>query len=614
MAVCVSNVAVRQLEAIRELHGHHERRRNTLREQHGEIYDQFENVKTELDLLSEELHNLTEHGVALDANFSKFGYSAHLRTKDDDRGSLTGEDHSSIKHHQDRTAEALKFFKRPVIRQYFHKGLLWRSAKASEVASFELFVDLLYVGIIGIIGDKAVQDPTGKALLEYSITFLIGWKIWADLTMIINWFETDDIFGRIAVLLYLVCLFGFTVNVAYAFDTTYTVMIAFYMAERLYAGGYFLLSAFMVPTIKGTLLFHVFIITISAALWIASVHVPYPRYLPLVFIAFFFDLFGWMVLIWVLRLVKNTDSKFYHKYFDFWPAINIEHRTERNNAFVGLVFGYSVLTILYQNRSSTGINAFFGKGIMGLVQAFAFNWIYFEIDHSNLHVHAVRRHWFSSSLWVTAQVPFIMGYVLAAATLSQLVLAHDCADASPETLGEDYIKRSAASVLPGIRWYYCGGVGVALVSMSIISLSHIHKRLPNARLMKRPRLVIRCCIAVIIICLPLAHDRLTSLDLISITTWLTVFVLFLDLYGNSREGDRFWTGGFCEEQKKACRYSAKMHVSKRKRREIVEAMKKGEKLDLESVLRRTGTNGSSTTSISLGDDATGHDIWSGGHI
>lgn len=32
----------------------------------------------ELDALSKELHLLTEHGVALDANFSKFGYSAHL--------------------------------------------------------------------------------------------------------------------------------------------------------------------------------------------------------------------------------------------------------------------------------------------------------------------------------------------------------------------------------------------------------------------------------------------------------------------------------------------------------------------------------------------------------
>jgi hypothetical protein len=67
-----------QLEAIRELHAHHEHHRDSLRNRHGEIYDEFEHVRQELDALSTELHMLTEHGVALDANFSKYGYSAHL--------------------------------------------------------------------------------------------------------------------------------------------------------------------------------------------------------------------------------------------------------------------------------------------------------------------------------------------------------------------------------------------------------------------------------------------------------------------------------------------------------------------------------------------------------
>lgn len=67
-----------QLQAVREIHAHHEEKRSKLREQHGSIYDDFENVHTQLDNLSAELQLLTEHGVALDANFSKFGYDAHL--------------------------------------------------------------------------------------------------------------------------------------------------------------------------------------------------------------------------------------------------------------------------------------------------------------------------------------------------------------------------------------------------------------------------------------------------------------------------------------------------------------------------------------------------------
>jgi hypothetical protein len=61
------------------------------------------------------------------------------------------------------------------------------------VASFELFVDLLYVGILAINGDHAAEDATGEELLRFSITFIMSWKIWGDLTLIISWFETDDI-------------------------------------------------------------------------------------------------------------------------------------------------------------------------------------------------------------------------------------------------------------------------------------------------------------------------------------------------------------------------------------------------------------------------------------
>ena len=177
-----------QISAVRELHSHHAARRDTLRSNHGQIYDEFETVKNDLDRLQNELHMLTEHSVSLDANFSKYGYSAHLRTKQDnsEQNSLYGDDESSIQKHKDRTAEALKFWRRPVIRQYFHKGLLWRSSQKGEVFSFELFVDLVYVGVIGIVGDKTAEDPTGKALVEYVVLMCMSYKIWNDATMIVG--------------------------------------------------------------------------------------------------------------------------------------------------------------------------------------------------------------------------------------------------------------------------------------------------------------------------------------------------------------------------------------------------------------------------------------------
>lgn len=156
-----------------------------------------------------------------------------------------------------------------------------------------------------------------------------------------------------------------------------------------------------------------------------------------------------------------------------------------------------------------GINAFFGKGVLGLVQAFCFNWIYFEIDNFGLHVHAIRRHWFSATLWVTAHLPFIMSYILAASTLTTLVLAHDSMDTNPDWLGSHYVDRSVSVLEPAMRWFYCGGIGLAFIFMAVISLCHTHKKLKGGRLHKRPRLAIRVVLAAVIIVLPTAGERLT---------------------------------------------------------------------------------------------------------
>ena len=62
------------------------------------------------------------------------------------------------------------------------------------------------------------------------------------------------------------------------------------------------------------------------------------------------------------------------------------------NAFVTLVIGYSVVALFYQSSAPEGINAFYGKAILGLIIAFSFCLIYFEVDSTNLYVHAIRRH------------------------------------------------------------------------------------------------------------------------------------------------------------------------------------------------------------------------------
>jgi low temperature requirement protein LtrA len=379
-----------------------------------------------MDALSNELHLISEHAVQLDASFSKYGYSAHLRTKDatneSTSTSLYGETSNSFDKDQwaaeRKLGETMRFYQKPIVRQYFHKGLLWRAPEAQEVASYELFVDLFYVGIIAITGDTAAEHPTGESLLRFAITFTMGWKFWSDISILISWFDSDDVLRRFSVLFILTCLLGFTTNMAAAFSETYIPMVAFYLAARLFIAVSLAWYAWKIPMVRGSMVGNSALIVVPAALWIGSIYVEEPARQGLIWTALFFDIFGQSLLI----LGQRPSNLFGEKYvtwakkaFEFTPGANIEHRIERTAAFVTLVFGSCVLGLLYQSSVEFGINAFFGKAVLGLIQAFTFNWLYFEIDSFNLHTHAIRRHVVSGNSFFPPQKP----HASASLTFSQ---------------------------------------------------------------------------------------------------------------------------------------------------------------------------------------------------
>ncbi|TVY32285.1 hypothetical protein LSUB1_G007219, partial [Lachnellula subtilissima] len=133
-----------------------------------------------------------------------------------------------------------------------------------------------------------------------------------------------------------------------------------------------------------------------------------------------------------------------------------------------------------------------------------------------------------------------MSFVLGAAALSKLVIAHDCQDTEVDYLTETYMAKSDDEIPIGLRWFYCAGLGIALLCMGIISLSHIHKDGPlGQRLRKKHRMANRFCVCAILFCLPTAR-ALNSLHLIAIVTGLVVWVPLLELWGCSCPEESFF--------------------------------------------------------------------------
>jgi hypothetical protein len=84
--------------------------------------------------------------------------------------------------------------------------------------------------------------------------------------------------------------FRFTTNMLDAFVSTYSMLVAFYLAARLFMGAYYLILSIVVPMVRAMMITQVIITLIPSALWIASIHVAMPRRLAVIWIAIVIDL------------------------------------------------------------------------------------------------------------------------------------------------------------------------------------------------------------------------------------------------------------------------------------------------------------------------------------
>ncbi|OAA79333.1 Low temperature requirement A [Akanthomyces lecanii RCEF 1005] len=556
---------------LRQVHSHHEGRRDEMRARLGDAASEWEETHRQLTSVSMELEKLARRESALDHNFDKFGYNKHLRTYDGVLGDGSGvgggsgaggaatsgvstpgdlETGGDEKRHRHGRGDSTKLFKMPVVRQWFHRGVIWRAAGQTEIMAIELFFDLLYVGIIHSNGEHMAEEPTGHELLRFAITFIMSWKIWTEITYALSWFESDDVLTKVEVLFNLACLLGFTTNMISSLNedpahNTYAQLVGFYLATRYAVAFHFAINYFLLPMIRGFMLASCIQVVLPTALWIGSIYVEMPNRLILIWIAIVLDMWGQIFYFapvqYTLRCKEESDTPFtrgVRNMFDYMPAVNIEHRVERTNAFVSLVLGYSVVGILFQSNGGYNINAFLGKAILGLLQAFFFNWIYFDVDGNGIELHAIRRSAVAMGIWNNAHLPFIMGYIIATSALSRLVLASDMSNTNPEQLTESYRALAEEEFGTGVRYFYCHGLAIALLSMTAIAISHKHHSVGTPRLAKKYRLANRVAMAIIMFFLPLATE-LKSLYLISITLGLISWVLILELWGGSLKGHSF---------------------------------------------------------------------------
>lgn len=81
----------------------------------------------------------------------------------------------------------------PVVRQWIAGGKLYRERGERGSPRIELFLDLLYVGVVHQLAEAAVEDPTWAGVARFVLTFWPSWSVWEEARRYSNVSGMDDV-------------------------------------------------------------------------------------------------------------------------------------------------------------------------------------------------------------------------------------------------------------------------------------------------------------------------------------------------------------------------------------------------------------------------------------
>ncbi|ORX35876.1 bacterial low temperature requirement A protein-domain-containing protein [Kockovaella imperatae] len=458
----------------------------------------------------------------------------------------------------------------PVIRQYVEGGRIYREASPREVNRFELFFDLLFVAIIHIQAEAAVDEPGGPAVLRFVLTFWPSWSIWEEARKYANVSGTDDLLHRVWILVGMICITGYSINASAielhphgeeekAMDhSAVQAAVAFWLTIKLTRVLVLWLYAWRLPDFRQAQFFSGL-----------AVLVPMLVYFPLLFVTsrkaqIILAILGIVVDVIRLDLIffairghvhQWKLRKEYHRtdaadrgpapeqfklhripslpdHFRI-PAMNIEHAIDRSSAFVVIVLGELVMNLLFiGERGEIGLSPAFGRAALCLVVAWSLNYLYIIPSDPNANYeHALRRSFISGILFSFLHWPLCASLTLASA-------------ASGHMVRDNHVDVSLA-------WYWGCGLGFAILFGTFIDLTH-RELLPRSasRIPRFARSVVQVLAGLALIFFPFGCENLTSLALIGVAVAITLFLVVMHVYGslprksyllsldNSGEGNR----------------------------------------------------------------------------
>ncbi|CAG8519481.1 5356_t:CDS:2, partial [Paraglomus occultum] len=380
----------------------------------------------------------------------------------------------------------LRLIRKPRVRQYWHDGVLHREAEERTMSYTELFWDLIFVGVVRIIGHTLVSDVSITSLKHYFLTFYPLWRLWTDVHTYLNVYSSDDLVQKFVLLWEGAIAVGMATHSEKVDGNVGQFYIVSYIIGRLTFAVLYLNFARFIPMFRVSFITNFWGIVIPCILWVVAAVVPNDDTPGLVWAAIAFENFWYGFVPLYNRYgtkhpanhthtadfervdtitesekddtiidegkeekfpdikltphlsMRTKGTEYQWKWTDWFsifeiakyrPALNIEHWSDRVGSFAVICLGEMVISILYTSYNTVP-DGIFGKAILGLLFAYNLHWIYFDVDASRQYQHALRRHVITGLCFGLIHLPLDMALIAAGVALSAIVQARDFPGAS----------------------------------------------------------------------------------------------------------------------------------------------------------------------------------------
>ena len=267
---------------------------------------------------------------------------------------------------------------------------------------FELFIDLIWVGIISNLaehfsdqsfGTDSTLSP-GDAFLEFIVLFVIAWRIWKDLQEFMGKYHTNDLVERLVVVWILVLATMYGNNAPYLFDDgerSNVAIVIFLVVQASFIVVESVCAVFL-PSLRRQIAFRVLFSGLTLALWIPALFSPYYLKAGLAYAAIFSEYLvaAFMDTPLAERLIKKKRPE----------NLDLDHWVERIQDFYIIILGEGVMSLIKGSPLGHGITDQAGTGVLALLAYYVLSGFYFNGDQSRRYVHAVRRTWWRKTLWL----------------------------------------------------------------------------------------------------------------------------------------------------------------------------------------------------------------------